>query len=236
MNKILRVILFSLVCISSIVLSNSQAFAYTSTLKAAQMSYEIWSYISDTGGVGKRAIYANKVVDKYGRMLYGNHYYLSAGTYDIVFRMKTDAANLSQVVANIWLEGVTSGQVGAYKEIRWTDFGTNNVYKDITITVKLDYSSDDVIPYVYMNGQANLWLTTVIIRTSASSLSYALPSGYKSLVWEAEELSRTKGSVITDSTASGWKAVSATMANDSYGLITFGPYYEKVASGVHVAR
>jgi len=200
------------------------------------MYYEIWTLTSDVAWVSGKAIFANKTTDKYGRMFYGNHYYLSAGTYDIVFRMKTDAATLSWVVANIGLEGMTSGQVGAYKEIRGTDFTTNNTYKDITITVRTDYSSSDVIPYVYMNGQANLWLTTVIIKTSTSTLSYTLPTGYKSLTWEAENLSRNVWVVVTDTTASGSKAVKSTIAADNYGLMTFGPYYDKLSAGVHKAR
>lgn len=239
MNILKKHPLFSFIVVSIISsfllmsLSFADSLSDSSPMDADSLTHEIGKVITDNSAFHKKALYGDKIKDKYGNLVYGDVIEVRPGTYNMVFNLKTDVVTLPDVIANIGIEGLKDSTEGYYKEIYGRDIAVANTYKTVTLTFKIDKETT-ITPYIYMVGTTNLWIDSITLKKNQVPVNYTL-SATGEYIYEEDELSRSVGSIINDISASNGKTISATPLVDKYGFLSFGPYSESEAPGNHQA-
>ncbi len=175
----------------------------------------------DTTASGGKAREATTVGSSSGYLVYGPYTDEQPANqaYTATFRLKTRNNTKVENIARIdvYNPNGTSATVG--KNIRGIDFSANNTWQDFSIN--FSRRSGGTLEYrVYFNDVVDVLSDKVTLTILDNS----------HIVYQAENMNRTIGSVMDDATANDGKTVVAN-PGDGVGYMSFGPYTTEQTTG-----
>ena len=203
------------------------------SLKTEDISGFAGSISEDLNAKWKKAIKAVKWLDKPASMWHNKGIMLNEWNYTATFSLKLENPEVNEVVSGIYVESLNNDQRWYSKEIYVSDF-ENSKYNDFELEFKVTKDNTKVMPWVYYNGQATLYLDEINIEKTNKNEVFSLDS-YEMLVFEEDELWRKAWNVVDDEMATNKKAVYVEEWKDEANHIAFGPYSEKELPWNHKA-
>ena len=203
------------------------------SLKTKDIANISGSVAEDANATDGNVIKATKWLDKPGSIGHHEAVVLKKWTYQAVYSMKLEKPGADEVVASVYIDPINSKNQWYNQEIYVSDFDGSD-YNDFVLDFTVIEDETEIMPWVYYNGQATLYLDEINITKSENSENFVLDS-YDVLIFEEDVLWRKAGEVVEDEKAKNFKAVYVEEGTDPANHIAFWPYSEAELPGNHKA-
>lgn len=203
------------------------------SLKTKDIANISGSVAEDAWARDGNAIKATKWLDKPGSIGHHEAVVLKKWTYQAVYSIKIENAGADEVVASVYIDPLNSKNQWYNQEIYVSDFEGSD-YNDFVLDFTVIENDTEIMPWVYYNGQATLYLDEINITKSEKSEDFSLDS-YDVLIFEEDVLWRKAWEVVDDEKAKNLKAVYVEEGKDPANHIAFWPYSEAELPGNHKA-
>jgi hypothetical protein len=202
-------------------------------IESSKMIPEVWKLMNDTTWTKGQVVWAVVTSDKKGNIVTPYEITLPKGGYEAIFRLKTDNVLKKEVLADVFIDGVTPSQESYSKEVSGKDFTKANEFTNISVKFNVNQDNTKVAPWVYYTGEASLWIDTIEIKKT-DMVDYTI-STTDNRKFEEEAFAHKVGTGVSDATAGNGKALIAVEWKDQAGHMAFGPYSKDELPGNHKA-